>query len=315
MQTRQVLQIQELLWNSEASLDLKYIRQKQRARILTRARKAVRIRYLSVAKIVVEPWPCGCALASQPPNFLRRPGNDLVNNNVSCDRANFSRLIAGHAKTNSEDIHHGSLDPFDPKASPLPDLPESKKEVIAAAQIFGSSSVLLLGPAATDAAFEAEPLGGFRIIDIAAHGIASANYPDRAALVFAPDPAGHDDGLLQVRQIRKLHLNADLVTLSACDTGAGRLEGEEGIENIERAFLYAGARSVLASLWLSSDTFTFDLMKQFYRNLAADEDEGEALRQAKLSLMKKFSNKVAPSDWAGFTLVGNTSLRVQGRGP
>ncbi len=221
--------------------------------------------------------------------------------------------LASHTKTSSDDIRHGVLDPFDPKASPLPDLPQSRNEVTAAGKIFSGSSVLLLGPAAIDAAFEAEPLSHFEIIHIAAHGIASANYPDRAALVLTPDPAHHDDGLLQVRQIRELRLNAGLVTLSACDTGAGRLEGEEGIENIERAFLYAGARSVLASLWLASDTFTTDLMKQFYRNVAEGEDVGEALRQAKLSLMKTFSNKVAPSDWAGFTLVGDASISIAPR--
>ncbi len=219
--------------------------------------------------------------------------------------------LTGNSKTDSEDIRRGILDPFDPKASPLPDLPESRNEVTAAGKIFGSSSVLLLGPAATDAAFEAESLGRFKIIHIAAHGIASAKYPDRAALVLAPDPADHDDGLLQVRQIRELHLNADLVTLSACDTGAGRLEGEEGIENIEQAFLFAGARSVLASLWLASDTFTTDLMKQFYRNLAAGEDENEALRLAKLYLVKSFGGKATPLDWAGFTLVGYASIRTE----
>ena len=204
-----------------------------------------------------------------------------------------------------------TMDPFDPKASPLPDLPESRDEVLAAGKIFGPSSVLLLGPAATAAAFRAEPLSRFKIIDIAAHGIASARFPDRAALVLEADGPHHDDGLLQVRQIRELHLDADLVALSACDTGAGRLEGEEGIENIEQAFLYAGARSVLASLWLASDTFTTDLMKQFYRNLAVGEDEGEALRNAKLTLMKTFGEKATPFDWAGFTLVGRASSLVE----
>lgn len=208
-----------------------------------------------------------------------------------------------------------TMDPFDPKASLLPDLPESRDEVVSGAKLFGPSSVLLLGTAATDAAFKAEPLSRFRVIDIAAHGIASARFPDRAALVLSAGPAQDDDGLLQVRQIRELHLDADLVTLSACDTGIGRLEGEEGIENIEQAFLYAGARSVLASLWLTSDTFASDLMKDFYRNLAVGENEADALRNAKLKLMKTFGDKATPFDWAGFTLVGEASLREQGTRP
>jgi CHAT domain-containing protein len=201
--------------------------------------------------------------------------------------------------------------PFDPKAAPLQDLPESGDEVRAAGRVFGSSSVLLLGPDATDQAFKAEPLGRFGIIQIAAHAAASPMFPDRAALVLGEDPAHHDDGLLEVRQIRELHIDADLVTLSACDTGAGRLEGEEGIESIERAFLFAGARSVLASLWTASDIYTTDLMEDFYRNLAADQDEGDALRSSKLALMKKYGAQATPFYWAGFTLAGDASTTLQ----
>jgi CHAT domain-containing protein len=200
--------------------------------------------------------------------------------------------------------------PFDLKADPLPDLPNSTDEVTSAGEIFGKSSVLLLGVNATEAAFKAKPLDRFRIIHIATHGIASVKLPDRAALILGEDPAGHDDGLLQAREIRDLRLNADLVTLSACDTGMGRLEGEEGIENVERAFLFAGARSVLASLWAASDLYTTTLITQFYRNLAAGQSEGQALRNAKLELLKKFGSQTAPFYWAGFTLVGDASVPV-----
>jgi len=93
----------------------------------------------------------------------------------------------------------------------------------------------LLGANATETAFKAEPLADFEIIHIAAHGITSAKFPDRAALVLGNDPKSGEDGLLQVREIRDLNLAADLVTLSACDTGVGALEGEEGIANLVRA--------------------------------------------------------------------------------
>ncbi len=155
-----------------------------------------------------------------------------------------------------------------------------------------------------------DPLDRFRIIHIAAHGVASAMFPNRAALVLGEDPQRHDDSLLQVRDIQQLHLNTALVTLSACDTGAGQLEGEEGIENIERAFLFAGARSVLASLWTASDVYTTDLMESFYRNLAAGQDEGDALRNSKLELLKRFRAQATPFYWAGFTVVGDTFTRV-----
>ena len=156
----------------------------------------------------------------------------------------------------------------------------------------------------------AETLDRFRIIHIAAHGIASAKFPDREALVLGEDSAHRDDGLLQAREIGELHLNADLVTLTACDTGAGRLDGEEGIENVERAFLFAGARSVLASLWTASDIYTTTPMTQFYRNLGAGQNEGEALREAKLDSLKRFHGQTAPSFWAGFTLVRHASVLI-----
>jgi CHAT domain-containing protein len=220
------------------------------------------------------------------------------------------RVLTADAAPGVKPLANGAAkisNPFDPKAEPLRDLSGSRDEVTAASKVFGPSSVLLLGSDATKVAFMAEPLGRFKIIHIAAHGIASSVFPDRAALVLGEDPQHHDDGLLQVRDIQQLHLNADLVTLSACDTGTGRLEGEEGIEDIEQAFLFAGARSVLASLWTASDIYTTDLMEAFYRNLAADQDEEDALRNAKLALLKQYRAQATPSYWAGLTLVGDGS--------
>jgi CHAT domain-containing protein len=198
-------------------------------------------------------------------------------------------------------------DPFDPNGGPLPDIPESADEVTSAGTIFGKSSVLLLGPDATEAAFKAEPLDQFRIIHIAAHGIASSKFPDRAALVLGEDPEHKDDGLLQAREIRQLRLHAELVTLSACDTGAGRLEGEEGIESLERVFLFAGAQSVLASLWETSDIYTQSLMDHFYRRLVESRQPAQALRQAKLDLIQEFGDQAVPRLWSGFVIVGDVT--------
>jgi CHAT domain-containing protein len=88
--------------------------------------------------------------------------------------------------------------------------------------VFGERSKLLLGRDAGEAAFKAQPLADFEVMHIAAHGVASAKFPDRAALVLGSDPKSGEDGLLQVREIRNLGVNADLVTLSACDTAVGR---------------------------------------------------------------------------------------------
>ena len=199
---------------------------------------------------------------------------------------------------------------YDLAGHPLRNLPHTRDEVIEAGETLGGKAVELLGPDATETAFKREPLGQFRIIHIAAHGIASAQFPDRAALVLGEDSTKRDDGLLQAREIRNLHLNADLVTLSACDTGTGRLQGEEGIASLERAFFYAGARSVLASLWTTSDVYTTTLMRHFYHHLAEGQDEGRALQQAKLELIEQFRDQAAPLFWAGFTLAGEASRPI-----
>jgi CHAT domain-containing protein len=100
-----------------------------------------------------------------------------------------------------------------------------------------------------------------------------------------------------------------LVTLSACDTSTGRLLGQEGIASLERAFLLAGAKSVIASLWPTDDTFTVAFMKRLYQHVSNGADKGMALRQTKLDVLKEFADEALPVYWAGFTLVGDGSRR------
>jgi CHAT domain-containing protein/tetratricopeptide (TPR) repeat protein len=192
----------------------------------------------------------------------------------------------------------------------FPDLPGSTQEVVSAATIIGGANQLLLEGKATEAEFKAQPLSEFQVIHLAVHGLANSEFPDRAALVLGSSAATGDDGLLQVREIRDLPLRAELVTLSACDTGAGKLLGQEGIASLERAFLLAGAKSVIASLWPADDTFTIALMKRMYQHLAEGTDKGTALRQAKLDLLKEFGDQALPVYWAGFTLVGDGSTPI-----
>ena len=123
-------------------------------------------------------------------------------------------------------------------------------------------------------------------------------------------PAQHDDGLLQVHEIRDLPLRTDLVTLSACDTGNGRLLGEEGVASLERAFLLAGAKAVIASLWTADDTYSIALMRRLYQHLVDGADKASALRQAKLDLLNEFGDQALPVYWAGFTLVGDGSTAL-----
>ncbi len=185
-------------------------------------------------------------------------------------------------------------------------LPESRNEVETIAADFPQPSTVLLGDHATETEFKRLPLSHFRVIHLALHGYADSEFPDRSALVFAPENPPVDDGLLQVREIRRLPLNASLVTLSACDTGIGPV-GEEGVANIVNAFIEAGTQSVVSTLWELEDHATAQFMVDFYRQLDNGDGKAEALRQAKLDMLH---SGAPPYYWAGFELVGEPSGRL-----
>ena len=190
-----------------------------------------------------------------------------------------------------------------PERQELVALPESRNEVETIATDLPKPSTILLGEQATETAFKRLPLDQYNVIHLALHGYADPEFPDRSALVFAPETPPIDDGLLQLREIRKLPLDASLVTLSACDTGVGPV-GEEGVANIVNAFIEAGAQSVVSTLWELEDHSTAQLMIDFYQHLGRGEGKAEALRQAQLDLLKSGD---PPYFWAGFELDGEPS--------
>ena len=191
----------------------------------------------------------------------------------------------------------------------LTNLPESREEVLALAGMAGPNTDVLLGRDATESRFKSRPLGEFRALHFAVHAMANSEFPDRAALILAPDPAGTEDGLLQAREIMRLPLNAELVTLSACETGIGTLEGEAGVLSLEDAFLMAGAKAVVATLWNVEDQSTAILMKHFYTYLQSHEDKATALAHAKRDLLERYGAD-RPFYWAAFVVVGEASSTV-----
>src|SRR5579875_2490627 len=180
----------------------------------------------------------------------------------------------------------------------------ARDEIESGARIFGAGSMVLPDDKATESALKALPLQDFEIIHLALHGFGDVVEPDRAGLVLAPG-GPNEDGLWQAREIRRSRLDADLVTLSACETGTGRLQGEEGIMNLARAFLIAGAKSVVASLWDADDRSTATLMKHFYEQIAAGRTVADALREAQLTMLTEFGSGLQPYYWAGFTVIGD----------
>jgi CHAT domain-containing protein len=146
-------------------------------------------------------------------------------------------------------------------------------------------------------------LEDYKIIHFATHSIIDERTPDRSSIVFTLDEDPAEDGFFQMREVYNTRLNSDLVTLSSCQTGLGEFIHGEGIEGINRAFFYAGASSVLMSLWAVNDQASCQLMERFYFHLRSSESIMNALRKAKLELIE--SNVLShPYYWAGFIASG-----------
>jgi CHAT domain-containing protein len=178
--------------------------------------------------------------------------------------------------------------------APLPSAEVEAKEI---ARMFNTTA--LTGAVAT----KQEVLGKIsqaRIIHLATHGLLDdldgLGLPGAIALA----PGSGDEGLLTSNEIMGLKLNAELVVLSACDTGRGKITSD-GVIGLSRSFLSAGTPSVVVSLWAVPDNSTADLMQNFYREFQQNPDKAKALRGAMLRMIE---NNWHPRDWAAFTLVG-----------
>jgi len=167
----------------------------------------------------------------------------------------------------------------------------------------------LLREMATEENFKHENLADYRIIHFATHAFIDDKKPARSAVVLSLDQDPKEDGFLQMREVFNLRLRADLVVLSACQTGLGQLIRGEGIEGLSRAFFYAGASSVLLSLWAVNDQASSQLLERFYLHLRSAKPVMDALRRAKLELIN--SEVLAhPYYWAGFVVSGNADMVI-----
>lgn len=199
---------------------------------------------------------------------------------------------------------------YDIDASKLPPLPSANDETRAVASLLGSEeSTVLIGQTATEAAFKRQRLADYRVIHLAAHGIPSTKFPARSAILLQPGDG--DDGLLQAREVLGLTIRADLVTLSACDTGTGTVQGQEGVSSLVRPFLAAGAKSVVANLWAADDTFSLTFMREAYGQLAAGADVGTAIARAKLAMIHRFGAVATPKLWGGVLVYGDSTATVR----
>jgi CHAT domain-containing protein/tetratricopeptide (TPR) repeat protein len=189
-------------------------------------------------------------------------------------------------------------------------LPGAEAEARAVAGLFGVSPYL--NAEATESLLWDE-ITGIHYVHVAAHGAFNATAPQFSRIYLTPSEAGdaadedalssRADGLLETREVWNLPLeDADLVTLSACQTQLGDLSAGDELVGLSRAFIYAGTPSLVASLWSVEDESTAYLMERFYGYLQGGMSKGAALRQAKLDTMAEYPS---PYHWAAFTLIGD----------
>jgi CHAT domain-containing protein len=187
----------------------------------------------------------------------------------------------------------------------LPQLPMTQDEVQHIAELFPvDRRRVFLGREGTEAALKREPLGRYRRLHFATHSLIDEMSPSRSAIVLSFDGDAEEDGLLDVSEIARLNLDADLAVVSACQTGRGKLLSGEGIVGLSRAFLQAGARSVVVSLWNVTDISTSQLMRNFYKHLTGGLGNAAALRQAKLHMIGSGKQSRHPFYWSSFVMVG-----------
>jgi CHAT domain-containing protein len=211
----------------------------------------------------------------------------------------------------------------------LNELPGTRGELEKVQAVLGvPAEDVVLGDAFTDATVSAMPLDRYKILHFATHGLLAQD-PEclpEPGLVTSLGPQG--DGLLEASEIVDLHLDAELVVMSACDTGAGAGQaaseligfrgaggsyaaGGESLNGLARSFFFGGARNVLSTHWSVDDRATQDLMVGFYKALAGAEDAtiAEALRQSEVALIdgRELSH---PFFWAPFAIIGDGARRL-----
>jgi CHAT domain-containing protein/Flp pilus assembly protein TadD len=194
----------------------------------------------------------------------------------------------------------------------LQPLPAAKEEIITLSNSYQG----VFNSSATEAFFKANA-GDYSIIHLAMHGLLNKEDPILSSLAFTENGDSLENNFLQAYEISKMELNANLVVLSACETGYGRFETGNGIASLARAFMYAGVPSLVVSLWQVNDQSTSIMMQNFYKHLASGMTKSAALRQAKLDYIEKVDNPIAahPAFWSPFILIGDEApVKLQRKG-
>ena len=148
-------------------------------------------------------------------------------------------------------------------------------------------------------------LSQFDYVHIATHGIFNEDKPQLSGIIFSQpvDSAYCEDGILYTGETYNLNLNANLVVLSSCESGIGKLFRGEGLMALTRGFMYSGTANIIVSFWKVSDKHTSELMTEFYTKVLNDNSYANSLREAKLKMIEHAATAF-PKSWSSFVLIG-----------
>ncbi len=194
-----------------------------------------------------------------------------------------------------------------PEKDHLNELPGTESEVNEIAGLFKAKQLrtsLFTNTDASEMLIKSGALKNFKLIHFATHGIVDEKNAELSR-IYLQTASNTEDGNLFAGEIYNLSLQADLVTLSACQTGLGKISKGEGVIGLSRALVYAGAKNIIVSFWSVADQSTSELMKNFYVNMlnTSNHEYSENLRQSKITLIKE-EKYAAPYYWAPFILIG-----------
>jgi CHAT domain-containing protein len=193
---------------------------------------------------------------------------------------------------------------YDKENSELQILSGAKEEVFASRKLLGGD--LYIGNQASESNFRIAS-SKYKIIHIASHTLINDQIPTLSSLILNAEIDSVSDGLLHNYELYQFEINAQLVVLSGCSTGFGKLQPGEGLLSLARGFFYAGARSIAYTLWPVADKAEAMLVKNFYEQFSKGKGLEEALKSAKIEYLKSADPaKAHPYYWAGFLIVGNT---------
>lgn len=209
----------------------------------------------------------------------------------------FEKSFLGIALSN---FQHGA---YSTQRMPVANLIHSINEIEMIGNLFQGNNKILINSKATESFVKSNDLRIFRYIHFSTHGLIDLEKSNFSKILLYPDE--QEDGNLHLYEVFDLDLDADLISVSACETGRGQLLRGEGILGFTRALMYAGTPSVILSLWKVSEESTKDLFINYYKELSKDgKDKYIPLRRVQLEMIKSGGKYANPYYWAPFIFIG-----------